>query len=40
MTRTSGVGNGRQYQSLYNGQGRDGDAFLLGLVDAAKLKQS
>lgn len=38
LAQCSGVGNGRQYQLLYNGQGREGEAFLLGLVDANKLK--
>jgi hypothetical protein len=30
--------NGREYQLLYDGQGRDGQSFLLGLVDPSKLK--
>ena len=38
LAHRTGFGNAREYQLLYNGQGRDGDSFLLGLVDAAKLK--
>jgi hypothetical protein len=30
-------GNQRQYELVYDGQGRTGEAFLLGLVDPAKL---
>ena len=33
----TGCGNGREYALLYDGQGRDGEPFLLGLLDAAKL---
>ena len=36
----TGHGNGKEYELLYDGQGRQGDAFVLGLVDPAKLKQS
>jgi len=32
--------NQREYQLLYQGEGRDGSPFLLGLIDAAKLRQS
>ncbi len=35
---TTCIGNGREYELLYNGQGRDGESFLLGLTDPAKLK--
>ena len=34
----TGHGNGRTYELLYDGQGRDGKAFLLGLADPAELK--
>ncbi len=37
MHRT-GHGNQREYELLYDGQGRQGEAFLLGLIDAAKLE--
>jgi hypothetical protein len=30
-------GNQREYELMYDGQGRKGEPFLLGLVDAAKL---
>ena len=33
----TGRGNERQYQLLYDGQGRDGERFLLGLLDVAQL---
>lgn len=35
----TGVGNGREYALLYDGQGRRGESFLLGLVDPAKLSE-
>jgi len=34
----SGAGNQREYELLYDGQGRDGQSFLLGLADVTKLK--
>jgi hypothetical protein len=34
----TGAKNQREYQLLYEGQGRDGAKFLLGLADASKLK--
>ena len=34
----TGHGNAKAYELLYDGQGRDGEAFLLGLTDPAKLK--
>ncbi|MEM7456083.1 MAG: hypothetical protein AAF456_17170 [Planctomycetota bacterium] len=34
----TGHGNGRAYELLYDGQGRDGMSFLLGLVDPAELE--
>ena len=34
----TGHGNAREYELLYDGQGRDGQSFLLGLVDPSKLK--
>jgi hypothetical protein len=33
----TGARNQREYELLYDGQGRDGDRFLLGLVDVSKL---
>jgi hypothetical protein len=33
----TGRGNERQYQLLYDGQGREGERFLLGLLDVAQL---
>ena len=36
----TGRGNGRAYQLLYDGQGRDGRPTLLGLIDPAELRQS
>ena len=38
LTHRTGHGNAREYQLLYDGQGREGEPFLLGLVDPAKLK--
>jgi hypothetical protein len=35
----TGQRNGREYGLLYEGQGRDGEPFLLGLVDTAKLQK-
>lgn len=34
----TGHGNAREYELLYDGQGRDGQSFLLGLVDPSKLE--
>ena len=39
LAHRTGHGNAKQYELLYDGQGRGGDAFLLGLADPAKLKQ-
>jgi hypothetical protein len=36
----TGTRNQREYELLYDGQGRDGESFLLGLVDVAKLRRS
>lgn len=36
----TGVGNGREYALVYDGEGRDGAPFLLGLVDVGKLPDS
>ena len=33
-------GNQREYELLYDGQGRDGEPFVLGLIDVAKLRQA
>ena len=38
LAHRTGQGNAREYQLLYDGQGREGQPFLLGLVDPAKLK--
>ncbi len=38
LAHRTGYSNGRQYQLLYDGQGRDGQSFLLGLIDPSKLK--
>jgi hypothetical protein len=35
----TGAGNQRQYELLYDGQGRNGEPFLLGLTDVAKLRK-
>ena len=35
----TGRGNERHYQLLYDGQGRGGEPFLLGLLDVAKLTE-
>jgi len=35
----TGQRNGREYALLYDGQGREGETFLLGLLDASKLRQ-
>jgi len=32
-------GNQREYELLYDGQGRDGKPFMLGLIDVAKLRR-
>ncbi len=34
----TGQGNQRQYQLVYDGQGRDGSRFLLGLIDTSTLR--
>lgn len=38
LSHRTGHGNAKEYELLYDGQGRDGDSFLLGLADPAKLK--
>jgi hypothetical protein len=38
LSYRTGARNQREYQLLYEGQGRDGEKFLLGLADVAKLK--
>lgn len=38
LVHRTGHGNQRQYELLYDGQGRQGERFLLGLVDADKLE--
>ncbi len=39
LAHRTGHGNGKEYELLYDGQGRDGESFLLGLADPAKLKR-
>ena len=39
LAHRTGHGNAKEYELLYDGQGRDGESFLLGLIDPAKLKQ-
>ena len=39
LAHRTGHGNAKEYELLYDGQGRDGESFLLGLADPAKLKQ-
>jgi DNA primase len=38
LAHRTGNGNQRQYQLLYDGQGRTGEKFLLGLTDASQLR--
>lgn len=38
LVHRTGHGNSREYELLYDGQGRDGTPFLLGLADPEKLK--
>ena len=38
LAHRTGHGNAKEYELLYDGQGREGDSFLLGLVDPSKLK--
>jgi len=35
----TGHGNGKEYSLLYDGQGKDGAPFLLGLLDASELRK-
>lgn len=37
LARRAGQGNQREYQLLYDGEGRNGERFVLGLVDPARL---
>ena len=39
LAHRTGHGNAKEYELLYDGQGREGQSFLLGLVDPSKLKQ-
>ena len=39
LVHRTGHGNAKEYELLYDGEGRDGESFLLGLADPAKLKQ-
>ncbi len=38
LAHRTGQGNQRQYELVYQGQGRDGRPFLLGLIDAETLE--
>jgi hypothetical protein len=38
LSHRTGHGNAKEYELLYDGQGREGEPFLLGLADPAKLK--
>ncbi len=38
LSRRTGHGNAKEYELLYAGQGREGQPFLLGLVDPSTLK--
>jgi len=38
LVHRTGHGNARQYELLYDGQGRDGRSFLPGLVDPSMLE--
>ena len=38
LSHRTGHGNAKQYELLYDGQGREGESFLLGLADPTKLK--
>ena len=38
LPHRTGHGNAKDYELLYDGQGRDGESFLLGLADPTKLK--
>ena len=38
LSHRTGHGNAKQYELLYDGQGRQGETFLLGLADPTKLK--
>ena len=37
LEHRTGHGNAKEYELLYDGEGREGESFLLGLVDPAKL---
>lgn len=37
IVHRTGHGNSREYELLYNGEGRDGTSFLLGLTEASEL---
>jgi hypothetical protein len=38
LSYRTGAKNQREYELLYDGQGRNGEKFLLGLIDAKQLK--
>ena len=38
LAHRTGHGNAKEYELLYDGQGREGEPFLLGLADPSKLK--
>jgi hypothetical protein len=37
LPHRTGHGNGKEYELLYDGEGRDGQSFLFGLVDPSEL---
>lgn len=39
LRHSGGKRNQREYELLYQGEGKDGDPFLLGLIDASKLRK-
>ena len=39
LVHRTGRGNQREYELLYQGEGRDGQPFVLGLIDVLKLRQ-
>ena len=39
LTHRGGRGQSFEYELLYSGEGQQGDAFLMGLLDVAQLKQ-
>ncbi|OHB80293.1 MAG: hypothetical protein A2W31_14290 [Planctomycetes bacterium RBG_16_64_10] len=40
LVHRTGRGNQREYELLYDGQGRSGEPFVLGLADVAQLREA